>query len=188
MDPRDPSLIHPGAQDGRLLRDQVVQVALDHLAHPRRALQDLVGKKPALAREIAAQFQLPPDIAQQLLHRLAVGVHGAQRIEPGHQKLRQKRHVDRLFRGEVVEKVRLRQPRHLGDLVQRRAPEPVLREHLESGIEDVLGIALLDPGPWSGHAYMPAARPACLDPAGAIVCRCEPERDMPEFPSCLPSC
>ncbi|MDF1792852.1 MAG: hypothetical protein P1U88_13125 [Thalassobaculaceae bacterium] len=73
---------------------QILQLSFEHVSDQRRAGQDLAGEQPGLLRSIARHLMLAPDIAADLVQRLAGGVEGDQRLQPGLQLAAEHHAVD----------------------------------------------------------------------------------------------
>ena len=146
VDRRDPARVAPRTDHGGLFIDETFQIALDRGHHARRPLQDLIGEEPAFARHFAAHLQFAAHVAHDLRPRLSCRVKRAQGRKPHIHQPAQQLQVDGLFRGEIIQQVRLGQARRRGNLIQRGPPKPLSGKDLERGVEDRFGIAPLDAG------------------------------------------
>lgn len=146
----DLARLRPGADDLRLLVDQFLQRPLQLVLDMRSALQHLVGEEPALAGKIAGHLQLAADVAADFRLRIALGVKGPQRLEPGVENSVDQRPVHGFLGAEIIEQVGFRHASHFGDLVDGRATEAACRKHVEGRFQDLLFLLLLDSRPPQG--------------------------------------
>ncbi len=143
---RDPSFRAPGSKKRRLFINQTAKRPLDLVQDSGRALHDLIGKQAAFPWEITAHLKLALNIADDFFDRVTASIDGDQGVEPGFQKRRQHFGIDRLFRREIVQKVRLGETGCFGDLVQRRATKALDRENIEGGVKYGLAVLGLNTG------------------------------------------
>lgn len=110
----------------------------------RSALQDLIGEQPAFARKVPRHLKFSPDITAYFGYRIAFRIERAQRVKPGVEDAVDQRPVHRLFGAEIIEQIRLRHARHLGDLIDGRTAKAVCGKHLQRRLENLLLLLLLD--------------------------------------------
>src|SRR5690606_38046538 len=137
---REAAGLHPALDHPCLLVHQRLQLALQHRHDARRALQDLVGEEPALAREIARHLQLAAAVGPQFPERVTFGIEFAQRREPCVQQPLDQGLVDGVLGAEIVEQVWLRHAGGLRDLVDRRAAEAMRGKHFKGCFENALAL------------------------------------------------
>ncbi len=144
MDRRNLSGINPPLDDSGFLIHQRFQSVFRVRAEMGCTAQHFIGKQPAFAWHITAHFQLALDIGEDLVFRNAIAVKRAQRIQPHVEQLLEQSDVDRFLRREIVKQVRLGHLGCLGNAVHRCTVVTNRGKHLERGLKDIGGVALLD--------------------------------------------
>ena len=117
IDGGDLALGDPCLDDPRRIIHQDFHRTGQEVANGRCAMQHLIGEEPRCLGIVARHGHLGADIAGDLGQRLAIGVEAAQGGEPLGQRLFQDGAVDVVLAVKIIEKVGLRHPGPLGDLV-----------------------------------------------------------------------